>query len=71
MDPEIAEFARSFRAFTEAMTRAAKAERRSSRQLGQHVQDFLGVALNAIEPVTETFPAHQVIDIDLALWRPC
>ena len=67
MDPEIAEFARSFRAFTKAMTRAAKAESSELTKLGEHVQDFLGVDVNEIEPVTETFPGHQVVDIDVAL----
>ena len=67
MDPEIAEFARSFRAFTKAMTRAAKAESSEFTAIGEHVRDFLGVDLNEIEPVTETFPGHQVVDIDVAL----
>ena len=67
MDPEIAEFARSFRAFTKAMTRAAKAESSELTKIGEHVQDFLGVDVNEIEPVTETFPGHQVVDIDIAL----
>ncbi|HSU34947.1 MAG TPA: ATP-binding protein [Propionibacteriaceae bacterium] len=67
MDPEIADFARSFRAFTKAMTRAAKADLSELTPVGQHIQDFLGADLNEIEPVTETFPSHQVIDIDVAL----
>jgi hypothetical protein len=67
MDPEIADFARSFRAFTKAMTRAAKAETSELTAIGEHVRDFLGMDLNEIEPVTETFPAHQVVDIDVAL----
>ena len=70
MDPEIAEFARSFRAFTKAMTRAAKSESSELTEIGEHVRDFLGVDVNEIEPVTETFPGHQVVDID-SLWNFC
>ena len=67
MDPEIADFARSYHAFTEAMTKALEADASELTPLGEHVRDFLGVDPNSIEPVSENFPAHQVVDIDLAL----
>ena len=60
MDPEIAEFARSFRAFTKAMTRAAKSESSELTKIGEHVRDFLGVDVNEIEPVTETSTGSPV-----------
>ena len=66
MDPEVAEFARSYRAFNEAVT-AALDERSELTQLGEEVQAFLGVPLNEVEPIAENFPNHQVIDVDLAL----
>ncbi len=31
------------------------------------MQTFLGVPLTEVEPVSETFPPHQVVDLDLAL----
>jgi hypothetical protein len=67
MDPEIAEFARSFQQFVERMARAADAGVSEETEVGRHVQDFLGVPVNEVEPVTETFPALQVVDLDLAL----
>ena len=36
-------------------------------EVGRHVQSFLGVPLTEVEPVSETFPPHQVVDLDLAL----
>jgi hypothetical protein len=67
MDPEITAFARSYQAFQEAMARAAGAGGTELTPFGQHVQDFLGVPLHEVEPVTESFPPHQTIDVDLAL----
>jgi len=65
MDPEIVAFARAFRNLSEAVYRLASPEELS--ELGQHVQTFLGVPLADVEPVAETFPPHQVVDLDLAL----
>jgi hypothetical protein len=67
MDPEITAFARSYQAFQEAMARAAGGGGTQLTPLGQHVQDLLGVPLGEVEPVTESFPAHQTIDADVAL----
>ena len=67
MDPDIADFARSYHAFTEAMTKAFESNASELTPLGEHVRDFLGVDPNSIEPVSENFPAHQVVDIDVAL----
>ena len=68
MDPEIADFARSYRAFTEEMTRAAAGGGGELTPLGIRVRDFLGVAsLGEVESVSETFPIHQIVDADLAL----
>jgi predicted AAA+ superfamily ATPase len=67
MDPEITEFARTYRAFHEAMIEAVGLDRPPLTPLGQHVQDFLGVSLDEIQPITEYFPIHQSIDADLAL----
>jgi predicted AAA+ superfamily ATPase len=66
MDPEITAFARSYQAFQEAMARAAGGGTQLT-PLGEHVQDLLGVPLGEVEPVTESFPAHQTIDADVAL----
>ena len=67
MNPEITEFARSYQAFHEAMTRAADGGQPQLTQLGEHVQDFLDVPLDDVEPITEYFPTLQSIDADLAL----
>jgi hypothetical protein len=56
MEPEITEFARSYQAFQEAMTRAAGGDEPLLTSLGEHVQDFLGVPLDEIEPIIEFFP---------------
>lgn len=67
MDDETAAFATSFVAFTRAMEAAAEGGRGELTEVGQHVRDFLGVDLAGAEPVNETFPRHQVVDLDLAL----
>jgi ATPase family protein associated with various cellular activities (AAA) len=68
MDPEINAFARSFQTFTEEMAKLAVAQETGElNELGRHVQDFLGVELTHVDPLTETFPALQVVDLDLAL----
>ena len=36
-------------------------------ELGALVQDFLGVPLAEVDPVVETFPTHQAVDLDVAL----
>src|SRR5918998_4440842 len=67
MDPEISQFARSYQAFQEAMTQAAGGAQPQLTPLGEYVQDFLGVPLDEVDPITESFPTHQSIDADLAL----
>ena len=67
MDREVTDFARSYQAFHEAMIRAAGGGQPQLTPLGEHVQEFLGVALDDVEPITEYFPTHQSIDADLAL----
>ncbi len=68
MDPDIADFARAYRAFTEAMTHAAQQGHGELTPVGERVRAFLGVSsLNEVEPISETFPLHQVVDVDLAL----
>ena len=66
MDPEIVAFARSFRRLSDVAWRIAPEEETLS-ELGEHLQAFLGVDLTSVEPVTETFLPHQVVDVDLAL----
>ena len=70
MDPEITEFARSHQAFQEAMTRAAGSAGRVLTPVGEQVQEFLGVQLGEVEPITESFLPHQTIDVDWPC-RPC
>lgn len=53
VDPELIAFARSFRNLADAAWRLAPGEEELS-ELGHHVQDFLGVDLTAVEPVSET-----------------
>ncbi len=67
MDPEVVEFARSYRNFHEAVTTALEGERSELTPLGEEVQAFLGVQLNEVEPISESFPQYQVIDVDMAL----
>jgi hypothetical protein len=38
-------------------------------QLGHEVQAFLGVPVTGVDPISEEFPQHQVVDVDLALER--
>ena len=59
MDPEIAAFARSYQAFHEAMDPGCR-QRAELLPLGEHVQDFLGVPLDEVEPITEYLPAAPV-----------
>ncbi len=66
MDPEIAEFARSFRTLVNEVHRLVPEDDELS-EVGHHVQSFLGVSLTEVEPVNEAFPQHQVLDLDLAL----
>jgi hypothetical protein len=67
MDPEVAEFAASYQKFMEAMLHAADTKRSELTELGTMVQDFLGVPLTDVDPVVETFPTHQAVDLDAAL----
>lgn len=70
MDAETAEFARTFAAFAEAMTNQAQAEAQEHSGLtkvGEAVEAFLGQDPTDVEPVTETFPSLQVVDVDIAL----
>jgi len=70
MDLEITKFAQTFHVFCEAMERLAQSHAESSSELtevGVSVHDFLGMDVAEVEPVTETFPALQVVDLDLAL----
>ena len=66
MDPEIVEFARSFRRLGEAVYRVAP-EGEDLSEVGRHLQEFLGVDLGGVDPVVENFLPHQVADLDLAL----
>lgn len=66
VDPEIVAFARSFRNLSDAVYRIAPGDEELT-ELGHHLQEFLGVDVTAVEPVTETFLPHQVVDVDLAL----
>ena len=67
VDPEIAEFARSFRALAHAVELGLPEDGRELSEVGRHLQDFLGVPINEVDPVTETFLPHQVLDVDVAL----
>jgi predicted AAA+ superfamily ATPase len=67
VDPEIVEFARSYRRLADEVHRIAPPEGDELSEVGRHVQSFLGVPLTEVEPVSETFPPHQVVDLDLAL----
>lgn len=70
MDPEISAFARTFQAFTDAMGTLAQRQNELGSELtevGELVQAFLEVDLAEVDPVTEIFPALQVVDLDLAL----
>ncbi len=69
MDDETREFARSFTRFVRAMERLAGEGEESEplTELGERVRDFLGTDPTALEPVVESVPEHQVVDLDLAL----
>lgn len=61
------EFAVTFQQFMEAMLASSQLGRDKLSPLGQRVHDFLGVDLNSVDPVTEAFPPHQVVDVDRAV----
>ncbi len=67
MDAEMTEFATNFKRFLEAMTVAAEAGGKELTELGALVEEFLGVPLSDVDPVTESFPTHQAVDLDVAL----
>lgn len=66
MDAEVVEFARSFRTLSNEVHRLVPDEEELT-EVGRHVTEFLGVPLAEVEPVAETFPPHQAVDLDLAL----
>lgn len=68
-EPDIAAFARTYQRFMEAMTREAGLGADQLTPLGRTVQDFLGVDLNTVDPVTEEFLPHQSVDVDWAAHR--
>jgi predicted AAA+ superfamily ATPase len=66
MDPDVSAFATAFRRFLEVMNAAGDTAEEVT-ELGRVVQDFVGVSLAEVDPVVETFPPHQAIDLDVAL----
>jgi predicted AAA+ superfamily ATPase len=66
VDPELIAFARSFRTLAHDIHRLLPEDQELS-EIGRHVQSFLGVPLADVQPISETFPPHQVVDLDLAL----
>ena len=70
MDDETRAFARSFTRFVRAMEKIADEDEAATEELtelGVRVRDFLGADPTTVEPVVETVPEHQVVDLDLAL----
>jgi hypothetical protein len=67
MDPDLAAFGQSFQQFMEVIIAAGAGRPAQLSRLGRRVQDFLGIDVNSVDPITETFRAHQVVDLDLAL----
>lgn len=65
MGPDLTEFANTFSRFLETVTR--QADTSGLTEIGSVVADFLGVPLNDVDPLVETVPQHQVVDIDAAL----
>lgn len=66
-DEDHARFARLFTHFVQSMDRLAGSSRGELGEAGRHVADFLGVSPEVVEPVVESFLAHQVIDVDIAV----
>ncbi len=64
---DVAAFARSYAAFTQAMYRAADGLGQDLNQLGRAVRDFLGVDLGTVDTVREEYAPHEVVDLDRAL----
>jgi hypothetical protein len=64
---DVAAFARSYAAFTQAMYRAADGLGQDLNQLGRAVRDFLGVDLSTVDTVREEYAPHEVVDLDRAL----
>ena len=66
MDDETREFARSFTRFVRAMELLARKEEDAEEltELGARVRDFLGCDPTTLEPVVETIPEHQVVDLE-------
>lgn len=63
---ERARFARLFTDFVEVMESTASVRVRTS-PAAEHVAAFLGAPADEVEPVVESFLAHQVVDVDLAV----
>lgn len=63
---DVTEFALAYKKFMEAILRAAETGGGELTEVGAVVEDFLGVPLAEVDPVVETFPAHQVVDLDVA-----
>lgn len=64
---EQARFARLFTDFVQSMDRLAGPAKSELGEAGRHVADFLGVSPDEVEPIVESFLAHQVIDADIAV----
>ena len=67
VDPEIAEFARSFRTLANGCTGGCPRTSTSCPRSAGTCSTSSASRCNEVEPVSETFPPHQVVDLDLAL----
>ena len=67
MEADLTEFASTFQRFLEAM--ANESHTSSLTEIGREVAEFLGVSLSEVDPLVETVPPHQVVDVDAALDR--
>ena len=65
-DLDLADFANTFTRFLEVIS--SRGDRSGElTAIGAEIADHLGVCLTDVDPVVETFPAHQIVDVDLAL----
>ncbi len=61
------QFARAFTRFIEVMGARAVADEVRLTPLGELVQEFVGVDLTAVQPVSDRFRDHEIVDIDNAV----
>ncbi len=67
MDAETVQFMQTARRFLDEIHQDMEDGSNELTELGRHVEEFLGVPIASADPISEEFPPHQVVDLDLAV----